>query len=149
MKKLFAVIAGLAVMLSLAGCGSSKVSEYDASETNAQVQMFIKQRTVTDETEVVTLSIENLTDMDYTYDVAQQLEIWQDGHWRVVSDKQNLVTMQIFTLPANTTDEMTFDFVNHYDKLGDGRYRIVMNLTGDDGSTAIAAAEFGIDRVEE
>ena len=52
MKKLFAVIAVLAVMLSFAGCGGTKyeVSDYDTAATNDQVQLFIKQRTVTAET---------------------------------------------------------------------------------------------------
>ena len=67
----------------------------------------------------------------------------------MIPDKQDFVTMQLFTLPANTTDELTFNFANHYDKLGDGRYRIVMNFSSMDGSTAIAAAEFGIGRAEK
>ena len=151
MKKLFTVIAALAVILSLAGCGGTKyeVSEYDTAATNDLVQIFIKQRTVTDETEEAALTLENLTDNDYTYDAAQRLEIWQDGHWCVIPDKQDFVTLQLLTLPANTTDEVTFNFANHYDKLGDGRYRIVMNFSGMDGSTAIAAAEFGIGRAEK
>ena len=135
MKKLFAVIAVLAVMLSFAGCGGTKyeVSDYDTAATNDLVQ----------------LTIENPTDKDYTYGAGQRLEIWQDGHWCVIPDKQDFVTMQLFTLPGNATDEVTFSFVNHYDKLGDGRYRIVMNFSGMDGSTAIAAAEFGIGRAEK
>ena len=151
MKKLFTVIAVLAVMLSFAGCGGTKyeVSEYDTAATNDLVQIFIKQRTVTDETEEAALTLENLTDKDYTYGAAQRLEIWQDGHWCVIPDKQDFVTMQLFTLPANATDEVTFNFANHYDKLGDGRYRIVMNFSSVDGSTAIAAAEFGIGRAEK
>lgn len=151
MKKLFAVIAVLAVMLFFAGCGGTKyeVSEYDTAATNDLVQIFIKQRTVTDETEEAALTLENLTDKDYTYGAAQRLEIWQDGHWCVIPDKQDFVTMQLLTLPANATDEVTFNFVDHYDKLGDGRYRIVMNFSSMDGSTAIAAAEFGIGRAEK
>ena len=113
MKKLFAVIAVLAVMLSFAGCGGTKyeVSDYDTAATNDLVQLFIKQRTtVTDETEDTTLTIENLTDKDYTYDAGQRLEIWQDGHW-CDPDKQDFVTMQLlFTLPGNATDEVTFSF---------------------------------------
>ena len=151
MKKLFAVIAVLAVMLSFAGCGGTKyeVSEYDTAATNDLVQIFIKQRTVTDETEEAALTLENLTNKDYTYGAAQRLEIWQDGHWFMIPDKQDFVTMQLLTLPANATDEVTFNFADHYDKLGDGRYRIVMNFSSMDGSTAVAAAEFGIGRAEK
>ena len=66
-------------------------------------------------------------------------------------DSSNLTVSRasVFTLPGNATDEVTFSFVNHYDKLGDGRYRIVMNFSSMDGSTAIAAAEFGIGRAEK
>ncbi|MEI3085869.1 MAG: hypothetical protein V8S87_07660 [Oscillospiraceae bacterium] len=41
MKKLFAVIAVLAVMLSFAGCGGTKyeVSDYDTAATNDLVQL--------------------------------------------------------------------------------------------------------------
>ena len=104
---------------------------------------------MTDETEEVTLTIEtSLTRIIPTTRVSG-FEIWQDGHWCVIPDKQDFVTMQLFTLPGNATDEVTFSFVNHYDKLGDGRYRIVMNFSSMDGSTAIAAAEFGIGRAEK
>ena len=44
MKKLFAVIAVLAVMLSFAGCGGTKyeVSDYDTAATNDLVQLIHK-----------------------------------------------------------------------------------------------------------
>lgn len=156
MKKI--VVAFICAVLAsmLCACGAAKLAPSDMKESdynnvvlNDMVQLFIKQRTVTDETEEITLDMENLTDTDYTYDAVQRLELYDGEKWRVVPDKQDAVTMQIYTLPAGSAEELTFNFAAHYDKLGEGRYRIVVPLVAADGTQVYAGAEFGIGRVDK
>lgn len=156
MKK--TVIAFICAVLAamLCACGAAKLaptdlkeSEYTDMTVNDKIQLFIKQRTVTDETEEITLDMENLTDADYTYDAVQRLEIYDGEKWHIVTDKQDAVTMAIYTLPANGIEEINFNFAAHYDKLTEGRYRIVVPLVAADGQQTLAAAEFSIGRVEK
>ena len=72
------------------------------------------------------MTLENLTDTDYTYDPVQRLEIYDGSKWLVVPDKQEAVIMMLYTLPGGGTDDVTFNFSAHYDKLTEGRYRIVI-----------------------
>lgn len=147
-KMIIALICG-AMALSFAACGSKSytASEYSDSEVNDKVQMHIPQKTVTDETDEFTVVLENTTDQDYNYDAGQRLEVWKNSKWCVVEDKINFTTMQLFTLPAGGSDELTFNVADHYGKLAEGRYRVVQVLSDREGNTTIAAAEFGIGRV--
>lgn len=158
MKKIVIAFICTVLTLLLCACGAAKFSpgaadmkesEYSDSTVNDKVQLFIKQRTVTDETEELAMTLENLTDTDYTYDPAQRLEIYNGSSWLIVPDKQEAVAAIIYTLPGGGTDDVTFNFSAHYDKLTEGRYRIVIPLAAADGSHAVAAAEFGIGRVEK
>lgn len=151
MKRLIAMIAAAAMLAAFSACGAEgfdksklTLSEYNGQVMNEQVRLFVKQRTVTDETEQATMALENLTELDYSYDAVQRLEVKLDGDWYVVPDKQEAVILSIDTLPAGATDEYTFFFAEHYDKLTHGSYRIVKQLVGSDGSIALAAAEFDI-----
>ena len=137
-KMIIALICG-AMALSFAACGSKSytASEYSDSEVNDKVQMYIPQKTVTDETDEFTVVLENTTDQDYNYDAGQRLEVWKNSKWCVVEDKINFTTMQLFTL--NVAD--------HYGKLAEGRYRVVQVLSDMEGNTTIASAEFGIGAV--
>lgn len=147
-KMIIALICG-AMALSFASCGSKSytASEYSDSEVNDKVQMYIPQKTVTDETDEFTVVLENTTDQDYNYDAGQRLEVWKNSKWCVVEDKINFTTMQLFTLPAGGSDELTFNVADHYGKLAEGRYRVVQVLSDMEGNTTIASAEFGIGRV--
>ena len=147
-KMIIALICG-AMALSFAACGSKSytASEYSDSEVNDKVQMYIPQKTVTDETDEFTVVLENTTDQDYNYDAGQRLEVWKNSKWCVVEDKINFTTMQLFTLPAGGSDELTFNVADHYGKLAEGLYRVVQVLSDREGNTTIAAAEFGIGRV--
>lgn len=150
MKKMISIIFCCAMLLSFAACGAQKysTSEYSDSEVNDKVQMFIAQKTVTDETDEFTIAVENTTDTDFSYSATQRLEILHGSKWCVVEDKQSFATMELYTLPAGATDELSFNIVNHYDKLSEGRYRVVMVFTDHDGNQTIAAAEFGIGRAD-
>ena len=147
-KMIIALICG-AMALSFAACGSKSYtdSEYSDSEVNDKVQMYIPQKTVTDETDEFTVVLENTTDQDYNYDAGQRLEVWKNSKWCVVEDKINFTTMQLFTLPAGGSDELTFNVADHYGKLAEGRYRVVQVLSDMEGNTTIASAEFGIGAV--
>jgi len=159
MKKI--VIAFICAVLTvlMCACGAAKLapgdmndlkeSEYNDSTFNDKVQLFIKQRTVTDETKEVSMTLENLTDTDYTYDAVQRLEIYDGSKWLIVPDRQEAVIMVIYTLPGGGTEDVTFNFSAHYDKLSEGRYRIVIPLVAADGSQTLASAEFGIGRVNK
>lgn len=144
-KMIIALICG-AMALSFAACGSKSytASEYSDSEVNDKVQMYIPQKTVTDETDEFTVVLENTTDQDYNYNAGQRLEVWKDSKWCVVEDKINFTTMQLFTLPAGGSDELTFNVADHYGTLSEGHYRVVQVLSDREGNTTIAAAEFGI-----
>ena len=147
-KMIIALICG-AMALSFAACGSKSytASEYSDSEVNDKVQMYIPQKTVTDETDEFTVVLENTTDQDYNYDAGQRLEVWKNSKWCVVEDKINFTTSQLFTLPAGGSDELTFNVADHYGKLAEGRYRVVQVLSDMEGNTTIASAEFGIGAV--
>ena len=120
MKKI--VIAFICAVLTvlMCACGAAKLapgdmndlkeSEYNDSTFNDKVQLFIKQRTVTDETEEVSMTLENLTDTDYTYDAVQRLEIYDGSKWLIVPDRQEAVIMVIYTLPGGGTEDVTFNF---------------------------------------
>lgn len=156
MKKTVIAFILAALTAMLCACGAAKLSpadlkesEYNGAAMNDKVQLFIKQRTVTDETEEVTVALENLTGVDYTYDPVQRLEIYDGSKWRIVPDKQEAVAMILYTLPAESTDEISFNFSAHYDKLTEGRYRIVIPFVAANGSQAVASAEFGIGMAEK
>ena len=153
MKKIVIAALVLVMLLSLCGCakkgfdaGKLQPSEYAGIEMNTLVQMFIKQRTVTDATERLTLTLENTGEADYSFDAVQRLEVLLDGVWYVVPNKSEAVTMQLFHLPAGSTEEVEFVISGCYDKLVEGTYRIVKILVDADGATALASAEFNIGR---
>lgn len=156
MKKTVVIFICAILVSMLCACSAAKLapadlkeSDYNGAVFNDKVQLFIKQRTVTDETEEVTLTMENISESDYTYDAVQRLELYDGEKWRVVPDKQEVATMAIYTLPAGGSEELTFNFSAHYDKLGEGRYRIVVPLVSAEGEQAYASAEFGIGRAEK
>lgn len=153
MKKLFAVISVLCLMLALCACAAKgpdtknlSISELDGVAVNDPVQMFIKQKTVTDATEELALYIENTGDRDFSFDAAARLEVFLDGHWYLLPPKSDAMTMQLYHLPANGSEEVSFFLAGNYDKLGEGSYRIVKAFVDTEGVMAYAAAEFAIGR---
>ena len=153
MKKLITVIATLCLMLALTACAAKgydasklQLSEFDAAAVNEAVQMFIKQKTVTDATEELALFIENSSDRDFSFDAVSRLEVLLDGHWYLLPPKSDAVTMQLYHLPANGSEETSFVLAGNYDKLSEGTYRIIKTFVDSEGDTACAAAEFSIGR---
>lgn len=152
MKKMIAIVSALFIMAALTGCGSRgfraeklTVSEYNAAEVNTQVQLFIKQKTMTSNTQEAAAAIVNLTDKEFTFDAVQRLEVKLDGKWYIVPDSQEGIALAIiYTLPAEGTEETLLYFGERYGELPQGEYRVLKLFTGSDGETAIASAEFKI-----
>ena len=153
MKKYFAIICVAAMIFSMAACGSKgldkaqlQLSEYDGVEVNEAVQMFIKQKTVTDASELVTLAYENLTDKDYTYDAGARLEVFLDGNWYLVPALSDAMTMELYHLAAGAVEQGQFVLSGNYDKLEEGSYRVIKLFVDSEGNQAVAAAQFDIGR---
>lgn len=153
MKKLILMICAVAMLMSLSACGAKgfdkrdmQLSEYDGVAANELVQMFIKQKTVTDATEKLTLFIENLSGSEFSFDAASRLEVNIDGSWYLIPPKSDAMTMQLYHLPAGGSEEAEFIFAGNYDKLPEGSYRIVKLFVDTDGNQALAASEFNIGR---
>jgi len=153
MKKICVLICAVAMLLSLCACGAKgfdkkdmQLSEYDGVAVNELVQMFIKQKTVTDATEQLTLFIENLSDKDFSFDAAARLEVYLDGNWYLIPPKSDAMTMQLYHLVAGGNEEVIFNLAGNYDKLPEGNYRIVKLFVDTDGNQALAASEFTIGR---
>ena len=115
MKKMIIVALALVMLLSLSACakkagfdaGELQPSEFAQLEINDRVQLFIKQRTVTDTTGEITIALENLSEDEFSFDAVQRLEVLLDGQWYVVPDKSDAVTMQLFHLPAGALRRQT------------------------------------------
>ena len=153
MKKIVLMMCAMAMLVSLCACGAKgfdkkdmSLSEYDGVAVNELVQMFIKQKTVTDATEQVTLFIENLSDKDFSFDAASRLEVNIDGSWYLIPPKSDAMTMQLYHLTANGSEETVFNFAGNYDKLPEGSYRIVKLFVDTEGNQALAEAQFSIGR---
>lgn len=152
MRKMIAIVSALLIMAALTGCGSSgfsadklTISEYNDAEVNTQVQLFIKQKTMTSNTQEAAAAIVNLTDKEFTFDAVQRLEVKLDGKWYIVPDSQEGIALAIiYNLPAERTEETMLYFGERYGELPQGEYRVLKLFTGPDGETAIASAEFKI-----
>lgn len=107
------------------------------------LRLFIKQKTVTIETDAVALVIINGTDHTYTYDYVQRLERkGDDGSWQPVELTNEAVSLALLTIQAGETQEQTFDFAEHYEKLTHGAYRIVKTFTDETGNRVEVNCEF-------
>lgn len=153
MKKIVLMMCAMAMLMSLCACEAKgfdkkdmSLSEYDGVAANELVQMFIKQKTVTDATEQVTLFIENLSDKDFSFDAASRLEVNIDGSWYLIPPKSDAMTMQLYHLTANGSEETVFNLAGNYDKLPEGSYRIVKLFVDTEGNQALAEAQFSIGR---
>ena len=106
MKRGLLTVLALLVLILLAGtlgCGTHNAVEREASAIddtvlNTAVELYIKQKTVTDETDEFTVSYVNKTDTDYTYDASEHLETLLDGAWYTVPDTQDAVAA-VLTCP--------------------------------------------------
>ena len=165
MKKISVLAAVLCVVGLLAGCGSpaapadspaptSSAPAYDKSElmlsefngTEVSTDVLVSSgKPITGQEEEITLSYQNTTDKDFTFTALQRLEVNLDGDWYMVPDAQDFVTMQLFTVPANSTVEQNFRFADRYEPLPTGQYRIIKSFVDYEGNNVLGAAEFRVD----
>ena len=114
-----------------------------ANPINEYVQLYIKQKTVTTETETVTLIIINSGEETYSYDYVQRLERKNaDGTWETVPLTNDAVSLALLVISGGETQEQVFDFANHYEPLERGAYRIVKTFVKVDGGLSDAYCEF-------
>lgn len=153
MKRFVVAVCALVMCLAFNACTAKgfdvkelQLSEYDTVAVNQLVQMFIKQKTVTDASEELSLYIENISDRDFSFDAAALLEVYLEGHWYLIPPKSDAMTMQLFHLPVDGSEETGFVLAGNYDKLPEGSYRIIKAFVDADGGVAYAEAQFTIGR---
>lgn len=151
-KRMILLDISLILILLLCACGKSlnkkdlQLSELNGAVFNDRVQMFILQRTITDETESAAVQFQNLTEQDYSFDAGQRLEALLDGNWYVIPAKSEALTMALYHLPAGGTESGEILLAGSYDKLPEGSYRVVKTFVSPEGEQTLAAAEFVIGR---
>lgn len=163
MKKLFPLCAALCVFtLLLAACAAApsapaptaapvpaydkaelELSEYNGTEISSDVLISFQDEIPG--AEEVTLTYQNQTGSDYHFTALQRLEARLDGDWYIVPDSQDFVTMQLLTLPGNSSVEDVFRLEGRYEPLPSGTYRILKDFSTQEGDTLTAAVEFTIE----
>lgn len=153
MKKSFMIwMALLLLTAALMGCAAPAApvatpapSESPAAEDAAPttgITMSVKPKTVTLEMEQVTVLVANNTDKDYNMGYEQRLQKKTGDTWEDVPLTNEAATMNLLTIPAGEMMDFTFDFVNHYENLEHGTYRIVKVMTDMEGNSTEVTCEF-------
>ena len=146
MKKIIACILSLAFAAAfLTGCAPSAAQNAPESEEKKAIEIYIKQKTVTTETQSVMLAIINNTDKHYSFDYVQQLEIKNGDEYQAVPLTFEGVALALLHISGGETQDYEFDFANHYAMpLSRGSYRIVKTFVDDDGAQFEAVCEFDV-----
>ncbi|MGI5976605.1 MAG: immunoglobulin-like domain-containing protein [Candidatus Limivicinus sp.] len=151
MKKIFTVLMAALLLFAAAGCGSESaepeetdLSEYNEAAVNDKVSFTLSENIIPAGTPSVTGVLENLSGEDYSYDPVQILEVMRDGQWHTVPPITEAAALNLYFLPAGSTEEYEFVFEGQYEKLPAGSYRALKKLANEKGGTAIAAAVFEI-----
>lgn len=155
MKKMSVLTALALAAALLAGCASAagskapaydkaqlERSEYNGAELTEDIRITIEGDAAGQEE--LPLQYSNLTEVDYNFTALQRLEVELDGDWYLVPDAQDFVTMQLYTLPAQTQVEDSFRFEGRYDPLPAGNYRILKTFSDPNGNSLTAAALFTV-----
>ena len=133
-KIICAAVCALSLIIFSAGCKESpqkdlEKSPFIAAEQNQDVMLSINEKTVTSETQTITLTYTNKSGTEYSYGGVDFLDVEMDGVWYTVPHKDNIAwDMLAFLLPANGSAESSFPIKMYYEDLGNGKYRIVKKL---------------------
>lgn len=148
MRKALLLLAILFLIGATVGCKAQSredlASTVDVSLQNREVELYLKQKTVTDETTEFAIVYVNSTDIEYTYDNTQTLEKMRDGEWYLIPDQQETAGLVLNTLAPNATMDDVFYIEEHYVKLEHGTYRIIKKFFDGDGIDVLAGATFDI-----
>ncbi len=140
MKKIIAKLGALLFAAAFfTGCAAAP-----KEEAAPALALYVKQKTVTTETEQLTLAIVNESDKHYIFDYSQQLEVKNGEAYEPVPLTNEAVSTVILHIAAGETQEISFDLANHYAPLARGSYRIVKSFTDDEGNVVTAVCEFGV-----
>lgn len=133
-KIICAAVCALSLIIFPVGCKASpqkdlEKSPFIAAEQNQDVVLSIKGKTITLETQTITLTYTNKSGTEYSYGGVDFLDVEMDGIWYTVPHKDNVAwDMLAFLLPANGSAESSFPIKMYYEDLGNGKYRIVKKL---------------------
>lgn len=126
-KKLCALFAVFALMLSCAACGDDDTTIYTEVNTVEGVSLAVKEDTL--KVSRATFLLTNDSDEDIVYDPVEfHLEQKKDGVWKEnigtrVSEWKRDTTE---TVPAGTTKELEVDWKGLCGTIGSGEHRVIL-----------------------
>ncbi len=148
MKRITALLLLISILvIALTGCRITlqlDISPYDADIQDNRVSMTVKETDIKASTEMITLVIKNALGVGISFGHEQHFEKLIDGQWHVVplNDKA-FWTEEGILLEGRGMIEERF-YLNFYDNLSEGSYRVIKNFYMDDGSKIVASVEFNI-----
>jgi len=158
MKKQLSCIFLILMVAMFSGCTTGKTvdtansnldpSPYITSTQNNDVILSIKESKITTDTDEITLTFENKTDIEYFYGLIAYIEIESDGIWYSIPIKKDVYwTMLAYPIPANSRAEQVFPLHTYYDNLESGKYRIVKTISmyDDPQNDSYVIAEFVVE----
>ncbi len=143
MKKHIALFFAVLMLASIV-CACAAKAPAPAEGEKPAIELFIKQKTVTTETGAVVVYITNNTDKHYSYDYTQQLEKKDGESYESVPLANEAVALALLHISGGETQQLDFDFANHYAPLEKGSYRIVKTFTDDEGNQVQGVCEFDV-----
>lgn len=155
MKKLFLILfSAFFISLLFSGCEKKEdkiidleQTQFNTSNLNKNVILLIKEKSITSETEEITLVYNNKSKVEYIYGGVDHLEKGIDGKWYSLPSKENAAwDMLAYRLQPEGTAESKFPIKTCYGDLKKGKYRIIKNLSQFDNTKneSYAAVEFTI-----
>lgn len=155
MKKLLLILfSAFFISLLFSGCEKQEdnitdleQSHFYTSDINKDVILLIKEKSITSETEEITLVYKNRSKIEYIYGGVDHLEKEIDGKWYSLPSKENAAwDMLAYILQPECTTESKFPIKTCYGVLKKGKYRIIKNLSQFDNTKneSYAAVEFTI-----
>lgn len=154
MKKSINAILLVILTMVMVGCNSSKrldvskldKSVYDASQQSKDVTLLVKEKTITPQTEEITLVYTNNSSKEYIYGEEPHLEMEVDGLWYVIPVLDGVGWHEMgYILSPKDSREDIFTIKTYYGKLELGNYRIVKTLHAD-GEPILVIGEFKVEK---